>query len=135
VPFFGYTEQLSDDDFINGIYAIRNYENLNNPEGIKATLKQIVSKNDMVKSRGLIPKNLTAALGALHLCAYQEKKQFKGIIFANDNTQKLVYLQFKGNTVYDNLKDVYNFLIKFNPSIKLTISAQQKAAGFLFNLK
>jgi hypothetical protein len=135
VPFFQYKDRLSEEDIIDGIYSTRNYKNLNNPEGVKAVIKQVVLKGDILKSRGLIPKNITNIIGALHLCAYQEKKKFRGIIFANDNTLKMTYFQFKGNDVSTNLLDTYNFLMKFNPLISLTISSQQRAASFRFNFK
>jgi hypothetical protein len=136
LAFFSKYEILSDDQLAEGVFAARNYVNVSSPESIKNKIKEILisDKNSLFKKgheRYFTPE-MASLISALHLCCYQEKQKFKGIIFANDVNKSMVYFKFDGDSVAQNLSNAYSFILKFKPTISLSMSQMQSAAGFSF---
>jgi len=136
LAFFSKYEILSEDQLAAGVFAARNYKNITSPEDVQNKIKNIIisDKNLLFQKQHerLFTKNMIALIAALHLCCYQEKEKFKGIIFANDTNKNMVYFNFNGDTVSQNLDSAYAFILQFNPGISLSMSKIQKAASFTF---
>ena len=85
LAFFSQYEILSDDQLASGVFAARNYKNVSSTEAVKNKIKDIIvsNKNSLFKKHHerYFTYELAALIGALHLCCYQEKQKFKGIIF------------------------------------------------------
>jgi hypothetical protein len=136
LAFFSQYEILSDDQLASGVFAARNYKNISSEEAVKNKIKDLVvsNKNSLFKKHHerYFTYELSALIGALHLCCYQEKQKFNGIVFANDTNKNMVYFKFNGESVVQNLESAYSFILQFKPSIALSMSKMQSSAGFLF---
>jgi hypothetical protein len=136
LAFFSQYELLSDEQLAGGVFAGRNYKKVTSPESVKNKIKNIIlsDKNTIFQKHHQrhFTRELSSLIAALHLCSYQEVYKFKGIIFVNDNSKDMVYYQFRGNEISQNLEDVYSFLLQFKPTINLAMTQIQKAAGFDF---
>jgi hypothetical protein len=136
LAFFSKYELLSDEQLATGVFAARNYSEVSSPESVKNKIKNIITK----EKDALFQKHherqftytLQALIGALHVCAYQEVYQFKGIIFVNDSSKDMIYLKFNRDTISENLDNVYSFIKQTKPVINLSMTQIQKAAGFNF---
>jgi hypothetical protein len=136
LAFFSQQEFLTTDQLAEGVFAARNYKKVSSPDAVKNKIKEIINNSRDVffkkDHERIFTYELAALISALHVCAYQEVYKFKGIIFANDKNKNMVYCNFTGNTINENLERIYSFIMQFKPSIKLTMSKMQKAAGFVF---
>ena len=54
------------------------------------------------------------------------------MVFVNDISKDMIYLKFNGDTISENLDNVYSFIKQTKPTINLSMTQIQKAAGFVF---
>ena len=136
LAFFSQYKILSDDQLADAVFASRNYKNISSPDSVKSKIKSLIvsNKNLFFKEdhERHFTKELASLIASLHLCCYQEIYKFKGIVFVNDVNKNMVFFPFKGNTVSENLENVYTFIIQFKPTINLAMTQIQKAAAFNF---
>jgi len=135
LAFFSKYEFLTEDQLAEGIFAARNYKGVSSGESIKNKIKEIVvsNKDSLFKKHHerFFTHEMQSLIAALHLCCYQEKEKFKGIVFTNDTNKNMVYFGFEGD-IAQNLNNAYSFILKFKPTISLSMSKMQAAAGFIF---
>lgn len=136
--FFSKYELLTDDQLADGVYAGRNFKNTSSPENVKNKIKSILiqDKNSFFdkqhSSKNKFTYSLACLITALHICSYQEINKFKGIIFANDTNKDMIYLNFTGDSISENLDKVYSFLKQNKPVISLSMTQIQKSASLTF---
>lgn len=136
LAFFSQYELLSDEQLAAGVFAGRNYKKVASPESVKNKIKNIITSNKSTifqkHHERHFTRELASLISALHLCSYQEVYKFKGIIFVNDTNKNMVYYQFKGNEISQNLEDAYSFILQFKPTINLGMTQIQKGASLDF---
>ena len=136
LAFFSKYELLSDEQLAAGVFAARNYTDVSSPDSIKNKLKDIITKekNTLFQKdhERYFTEGLQSLIASLHVCAYQEIYKFKGIIFINDISKDMIYLKFNGDTISENLDNVYSFIKQTKPIINLSMTQIQKSAGFQF---
>lgn len=137
LTFFSMYDELSEEQLVDGVFAARNFSSVESNDRIKQAIKLIIDNNTSNLFNNTLKTNkftypLACLIAALHAVLYHEKKQFKGLLFLNDNNKKIVYYNFESEQAADNLSGFYNFLLNFKPSISLSMSSQQKGASFSF---
>ena len=139
LAFFSKYELLTDEQLAEGVYAGRNYKKTSSPESIKNKIKSIITSDKNLffdkQHKNKFTYSLACLITALHVCCYQEIYKFKGIIFANDASKDMIYLNFVGDSVTQNLETTYQFLKQFKPVITLSMTQIQKAANLRFFVK
>jgi hypothetical protein len=139
LAFFSKYELLSDEQLATGVFAARNYSDVASPDNVKNKIKDIITKekNTLFQKHHerYFTEGLQSLIAALHVCAYQEVYKFRGMIFVNDISKDMIYLKFNGDTISENLDNVYSFIKQTKPTINLSMTQIQKAAGFNFFAK
>lgn len=136
LAFFSKYKLLSDEQLASGVFAARNYTDVASPDSVKNKLKDIITKEKNIlfqeRHERYFTAGLSSLIASLHVCAYQEVYKFKGMVFVNDISKDMIYLKFNGDTISENLDNVYSFIKQTKPTINLSMTQIQKAAGFVF---
>jgi hypothetical protein len=129
--FFSLYKELTDDQLIDGIVATRNYT----VEGAVPALRAVITNFVVKEKQNLFTESgLTASMkyliAAIHLTVYYYVQKFKGILFANDKTRKVVYLEIsQSSSLEEVLINSYNFLKTYNATINLSLDKRSASAG------
>jgi hypothetical protein len=69
-------------------------------------------------------------IAAIHMTLYYYVQKFKGILFANDTSKKVVYFAFnEQSSLEENIISCYNFFNAFNAEIGLSLDKRSSSAG------
>ena len=128
--FFSLYKELTDEQLIDGIVASRNYKVTGLVLALKTAVKYILTnKKESLFSEAGLTSSLKNLIGALHIVIYQQVQNFNNILFANDESRKVILYTFKDKDLTSNLVNVFNFLEKNNASINVSIDKMYYSAG------
>jgi len=143
--FFGDIDSLTNDQLAKGIVACRTYElNENDKEQLITFIMQNINffRHNLKDMQGL-----RYIIAALHIALYKHYHNFKGIIFASGRSfpkdtpedvkedishKKVMFFSVPGNSIGEKLFTTYNFLLKNNAKVNISIDKRGAAAQVSF---
>ena len=128
--FFRPDWNLSAEEIVEGLVAVRNYGKVNEGD-LRKGLAVIVNNDNILDAAAGNPRtNIARLIAAIHMACYQKVENFTHIVLADDGTKDMVSIDFSPDESLDQLViRLYQLFNKLNLKINLSVDGYYSSAG------